>query len=273
MKVFASNGVVKKIRSRITRLSTSSNWNLLVELIRANFKVTDHNSILGVFWSLISPVTMLLVLYFLFKARLGQNIYAYPLYLLIGIITVTFFVAATSYLAKIFLLNRRIILNSTVPREDLVISHIFVHAYKFTIELVFCFALSIFYNVFTWKGVFLILPLLFAYLVFVLGIGLIISLANCFIRDTEHIWMLVSRLFFFATPIFYSLDKVSPWAYRLIYWFNPLTPFLISFRNVIMGGGDMDMFVYMHSLLLGISFFAMGYCLFIMLENVAMEKA
>lgn len=268
-----TNAHLEKVKTRFAKLFTKSNWNLICELTRANFKVTDHNSILGFFWSLINPILLLLVLYFLFKARFGQGIRAYPLYLLVGIASVNFFVIATTYMIKIFFIQRDFALNAMVPRESFIVSNLSIHAYKFVIELIVCLVLSIFYGIFNLKYFLLLLPLLVSYIGLVLGIGLILSLLYCFARDIEHIWTIIARVFFFATPIFYTLNSILPWSRRLIYWGNPLTPFLISFRQVIMKGGNFHLFTYLYSLLLGIGFFVLGYCFFIVFENIAMERA
>lgn len=262
---------LKKLKTRSLQLFTKFNWNLLAELVRAEFKVTDHNSILGVFWSFLGPLAMLLVMYFIFRARFGQGVHAYPLYLLLGIVCVNFFVTVTTYMIKIFFVNREILLNSTLPRESIILSHLSIHSYKFIIELALCGFLSIFYSLFTWNSILLLLPLLVAYLGLVIGISLLLSLFYCFARDIEHIWMIASRLLFFATPIFYTLDRISPLARKIVYWGNPLTPFLISFQQVFMG--KINLFNYMYSLLLGSGFFILGYYVFIVLENTALERA
>ncbi len=272
--VMKSDVFLEKLKKRADRLFTKSNWNLLVELSRANFMVRDHNSVLGVFWSFLAPLSLLAVMYFVFRIRFGQEITTYPLYLLIGIIFISFFVTATTYIIKIFFTNRDVVLNSTVPREILIVSNLSIHTYKFIIELILCWVLTIFFGVFAWRSLLLLLPLLIAYMAFVLGVGLIISLVYCFARDIEHIWMIVSRLLFFATPIFYSLDSISsPLARRIIYWGNPLTPFLISFQGIFMKIGSVYIVAYAHSLLLGGGFFILGYYAFIILENTALEQA
>lgn len=264
---------LKRLKLKINRLFTRPNWYLLVELTRANFKAGDHNSFLGIFWSFLGPVALLVVMYSVFRIRFGDGVKAYPLYLLIGIVFISFFITTTTYTIKIFFINRDAILNSTVPREILILSNFFIHVYKFVIELGFCWLISIAYSIFTWKSFLLLFPLLIAYIAFVLGVGLIILLVYCFARDIEHIWMIASRLLLFTTPIFYSLDSISPWTRKLIYWCNPLTPFLISFQEVFMGKGRMTMLTYAHSLLLGGVFFILGYSAFMLLENMAVERA
>lgn len=214
---------------------------------------------------------MLLVMYFVFRSRFGQDISAYPLYLLVGIVSVSFFTTTTASMLKIFLTHRDFILNSTVPRETLILSNLFFHTHKFLIELILCSTLSIFYGLFTWRIFLLLLPLLIAYVALILGVGIILSLIYCFTRDIEHIWMIVSRLLFFATPIFYTLDSLSPLMKKVIYWGNPLAPFIISFQEILMKG--VNTLNYAHSLILGCGFFILGYCCFIIFENTAVERA
>lgn len=265
------NIFLKKLKRRSRQLFTKSNWSVLVELTRAVFHVTDYNSVLGILCSFLGPLTMLLVMYFIFRTRFGQGVLAYPLYILLGVVCVNFFVTTVTYMLRIFIFNREIVLNSTLPRETIILSYLFIHSYKFIIELVFCYLLTIFYGLFTWKSILLLLPLLVAYFSLVLGISLPLSLFYCFAKDIEHIWMLVSRLLLFATPIFYTLDRISPLTQKLVYWGNPLTPFLISFQQVFMG--NVNLINYIYSLLLGIGFLIAGYYVFIVLENRALERA
>lgn len=261
----------EKLKSRTDRLFTRHNWNILRELIHANFKVDDHNSVLGVLWSLIGPIALSIVMYFVFRTRFGQEVYVYPLYILVGVASVSFFVTATTYMIKVFLTNREFILNSMILRESIIISRLFIHTYKFIIELILCLLVSICCGVFKLKLLLLILPLLLAYIALVLGVSLILALLFCFARDIEHIWMLTSRLLFFVTPIFYTLNSLSLWARKIIYFANPLTPFLISFRGVFMGSINIPTYIY--SLVWGGAFFVLGYGAFIIFENVAAERA
>lgn len=263
---------MKKLSVRFKRLFTKQNWNAVLELARANFRITDHNSILGVIWSLLVPLSLFLVMYFAFRSKFGEDIYAYPLFLLLGISCINFFITSSTYMTRIFYVHRGLISNSVMPRENLVVTDIFIHAYKFFIELFLCCLLSLFYGLLTWKSILLLIPLLMVYLAFTLGIGLIFSLVYCFTRDIVHIWMILSRFLLFATPIFYTLDSLSPGLAKIIYWLNPLTPFLISFREVLMGVGALNISNYFYSLFLGLGFFILGYYAFMTNESIAMER-
>lgn len=268
MRVIPAN-----LGARLKKIFKRSNWNLLVELIRADFKVNDHNSVLGALWSLIGPVALLAIMYIVFKERFGCEVKAYPLYLLIGIVCINFFITLTTYLLKFVALNREYLLNSTVFPEILIMARLFSHAYKFMCELTLCSAVSVLYGLFTWKSFLMLLPLTVAYIFFVLGVSLILSLVYCFIRDIEHIWMIASRIFFFITPVFYTVKDISLLAQRVVYSANPLVFFLTSFRALFMEKGSVDMLIYALSLMSGFVFLVFSYWIFNNFKNIAIERA
>jgi lipopolysaccharide transport system permease protein len=267
------SSLLMRLKARAKRLFTKTNGNLLTELVRAELNLTDQNSILGFLWSYINPALMLLVMYFIFKMRFGQKIHAYPLYLLIGIACANFFIATTAYATKAFSINRDFVLNTTVPREMVILSRLSIHAYKFVIELSFCLVLSFFYGVFSASHIFLLLPLLFSYIALVLSFSFLLSLTYCFARDIEHIWILLSRLLLFVTPIFYKLESLSLFFRNFIYWGNPLTPFVISFHEIIIKGGNLNLYNYVYALTLGCVLLILSYSVFLAVENFALERA
>ena len=81
-----------------------------------------------------------------------------------------------------------------------------------------------------------------------------------------------SRLFYFVTPVFYTLDSISPTARKFVVGVNPITPFVMSMRDIFMGK-EISFLVYGHSLSLGCIFFILGYGIFLMLEDAAVERA
>ncbi|MBU2103032.1 MAG: ABC transporter permease [Candidatus Omnitrophota bacterium] len=264
---------LKKILTKKKELLlTRDNLDLLGVLIRTNMKLSNHNSFLGIMWSFIGPASLLAVMYFVFNARFGAGIAAYPLYLLIGIVCISFFATATSYLAGIFITQKVFILNTVVPRENVFIAGLFTHILKFTIEIFICVAIGLLWHTVNFRFLWLLLPLYVSFLLFVAGVGLFLTLVCVFSRDVQHIWVLVSRLLFFASPIFFRLDSIAPPMRKIIYFFNPLTPFLISFRQVLMHPA-VDGSIYFHSLALGPCIFLISYIVFIFFEHSAMEKA
>lgn len=262
---------LRRLRTRARLLFTKSNLGLLIELTRAFHKVGEYNSVLGVLWSLIAPVGMLAVMYFVFSTRYGGEVKAYPLYLLIGILLVNFFSTVTGQMIGVFLGNVELLVNSSVPRETLVLSRLAVHLIRLLAQVLLCAVLSGYYGLLSWTSLLLMIPLLISYLSLVLSVGLVLGLLYCFARDVEYIWGLASPLLFFATPVFYSVDGLTSPVRELVYWLNPLTPFLMSFRDVLTGAAGVQE-AFWHSLALGVVALAVGYSIFMVLESTAVER-
>jgi ABC-type polysaccharide/polyol phosphate export permease len=261
-----------RLRVRSRRLISRSNWRLLVELVRAEHKVGEYSSALGLLWSLLGPGAMLLVMYSVFSKNLGVGVESYPLYLLLGVVVVSFFLMVTRQLTAVFAANAELLVNATASREMVVLSKLAVHVYKFGVEIVLCVALSAYYGLFS-SSMLLAIPLLVSYLALAGGIGLILALVFVFARDVEHIWGLVSRLLFFATPVFYGLDTLPEVPRALLYWLNPLTPFLLAFRDAFMGTNTGGWGAFCYSLLIGPLVLAIGYSAFLLLEGTVVERA
>jgi ABC-type polysaccharide/polyol phosphate export permease len=261
---------MNKLSKRLSVLFTRANGAILIESIRAEFKAYGHNSLLGMFWSLLSPLAMLSITYFIFRTYFGGSIKAYPFYILLGLVCVDFFVIATTYAMRNLYINREFILNVNVPREIITSISLSLHVHKFIIELILCAVLSIIYGFFRWQSFVLLLPLVTCFILLVLGLGLILSLLFCFTRDTEYVWIIVARMFFFATPVFYGLDSLSSLLRKIVYFGNPITPFLISFRAIFMGAPPGASYAY--SLFLGVCVFILSFIVFVCFENRAVER-
>jgi lipopolysaccharide transport system permease protein len=261
-----------RLRGRVKRLASPANRTILLEQVRANIKASDYHSFLGGMWSLIGTAVMLATLYFVFSRRFGLGIRGYPLYLLTGIILVNFFITATTYLLRVLIFNRDIALNSTIPRENLVLATISINAWKLGIELMICTLLSLGYGFFSWRSALLFIPVLASFLALVLGVGLALSLFYCFARDVEHIWAIFARLFLFVTPVFYTIESLSPAMRSVILYLNPLTPFLMAFRSIFMQGGALAVPVLAHCLVLGTAALGLAYFIFLRWEGAALDR-
>lgn len=259
------------LAERWRRVRAPASRNLLRELIRATVRVNDHNSILGALWGLLGPAAMLGVLYAIFHSRFGAGLDAYPLFLLVGVVAVGFFLTGTRYLMAVLQANRSFMIDSTASREVVILSNLAPHVYKLGVELVLCAAVAAYYDMLSWK--LLLLPVIVAsYVAFVLGVGLVLALAFVFANDVEHLWVLISRVLYFATPVFYRLDDLSPLAAGLVYWLNPITPFLIALRWPFLASAEPSPAMVLHALVLGPLFLACGYSLFLRFESAAIER-
>lgn len=195
--------------------------NLLLELSKRNFQIKDQYSFLGILWSLCHPLLMTLVLYFLFRGRLGKTTEYYPLFLLSGIICFNFFTLTTQQSMRKLFSSSSLILNTYIKKELLVFSCLGVSLISFSIELVgFLFLKLILGSHFGPSIIFL--PFAMVNLIFfTLAVSVILSILYIYIRDIEHIWSVFLRILFFCSAIFYPAHVLSGVARELAVY-NPL---------------------------------------------------
>lgn len=199
-------------------------------IAKAEFKLRNEGSYLGILWYLLNPLLMFVLLVLVFSDRLGNKIPHYPLYLLLGIIIFNFFQQATTESTKTINDNRFIIKSIDFPRESLigtiVLSGLFSHIFEiivFTLFLIF-YEISIIY-------IFFYVFILVFLFIFIFGVSLILSSISVYFVDLENIWRFASRLLWLATPIFYAIGGQT----RLFIFnlFNPLYYFITIARDII----------------------------------------
>jgi ABC-2 type transport system permease protein len=197
---------------------------------------------------------------------------SYALYLFIGLVTTNFFTVGTTYALDTFKRSRDLALNSLIPRESLVLAELLVHLKKYLIEITICIFFSVYLGLFNLPAFLLILVLVFSLFLLILGAGCVLLLMNSFISDIAHVWSLAARLFFFITPVFYTLDDIGPWAAKVVYWLNPLTPIIIAIRECLINAGSIEISVIVHAILIGIISFIVGYGLFVKYQDLLVER-
>jgi ABC-type polysaccharide/polyol phosphate export permease len=212
---------VKKIKS-FFRLSLS--------LAKAEFKLRNEGSYLGVFWYLLNPILTFIVLFVVFSSNLGNEVPNYPIYLLIGIVMFNLFQQVTTS-AIINIRDHRFLIKSiNFPRESLVASNLFRTIFSHLFELAILIVILLFFNV-SVKGIIFYIPILLFFSIFIYGLSLILASLYVYFADLEYIWAFFSRLLFFVTPIFYAVEgRTKTFILNL---FNPLYYYITITREVI----------------------------------------
>jgi len=253
-------------------LLRKDNYFILLELIRAQRKTQGHNSFLGAFWSFLNPVLFAAMLFFVFNHRIGSTIPDYSIYVLIGTVVVNYFLESTSQLVGFFSSNRDFFIDLIIPKELFFVAASWNTLSKFIYVLGFCLVVISFKGLFHVPEVLILIPGLLLFSIFTSSVALILSVLNCLLTDVSYIWALVSRLIFFVTPVFFSLDMFNTTIAKSIYFLNPLTPFCQLFRCSLMGAPCSPIFLF-HCLVLTIFFLFLGYGSFLILEDLALERA
>lgn len=234
-------------------------FNLSISLAKAEFKLRNEGSYLGILWYLLNPLLMFAVLLVIFSYNLGVNIPHYPAYLLLGIIMFNFFQQVTNASIINIRDNRLIIKSVKFTRESLVGSTLFRNIFSHIFEIILFIIIALILGV-NIKGMIFYIPIFFFFCMFIFGCSLIIGSFYIYFADMEFIWQFFSRLVFFATPIFYSATGMK-WTF-ILNLFNPLYYFITIARDIIIYNKTPDNFLIIGAVLFSVTFFVLGLAIF-----------
>jgi len=208
------------------------------ELIRnltvANLKNRYQNTFLGFFWSLLSPLLLAGVLYFVFRNLWGRE-QDFAINILVGVMAWQFFATGSSSSLRAIVRNSGLVTRVYVPRQILVLSDVLTSLINSL--LAFIALLPILFILLRHLPITVLLfPLVHViYFSFMYGLGLLLSALYVYFRDVDQIWQVLVRALFFGSPIMYPLSIVPP---NLLpyYLLNPITQLILIYRDVMVAG-------------------------------------
>lgn len=206
---------------------------LLMELISRDIKIKYRRSILGVLWTLLNPLLMMIVLSIVFSNLFKFDVENFPLYLLAGQVVFNFFSDATTSAMTSIIGSAPLIKKIYIPKYLFVISKVF----SCSINLMASFTALLCVMLATraelhYTILLAIFPLLFVVL-FSLGVGMILSSLAVKFRDIIHLYSVFMTALLYLTPVIYPMS-ILPDTVRKVVLLNPITNFLTMFRDLIM---------------------------------------
>lgn len=220
-----------------------SHRNALRLLVRRDLAVKYQQSVLGYLWSLIEPLTLGLIYWFVFGVlygtgrHLGSAAASYPLFLITGIFAWQWVNAAIIEATNALTGQARLITTMKVPREVFPFGRVVGRFAEYLAGLPVLVGLAIYFHQLSFGWHLLALPLgvivIFALLT---GVSLLLSALNVLMRDIDRFMRLVTRFLFYATPIIYPLSLVRksdlPEWMKILYEMNPLVGAFQLFQAV-----------------------------------------
>ena len=221
---------------------------LLMELVKKGIKLRYRRSYLGIVWSLLEPLLMMIVLTFIFGTLLGRGDKTFPIYILCGRLCFTCFSTITKSCLKSIRSNAGMIKKVYVPKYLYPLSEAIYNYIIFLISLIVlvavCCVIGV-YPKFSWLLSFV--PLIQVFLLSY-GVGMILATIGVFFRDMEYLWSVITTLIMYMSAIFYYPDTLvtnpNDWKLKVIE-INPLYCIITNFRNCIFGDAfNLNMFIY-----------------------------
>ncbi len=228
--------------------------NVSWQIARAEFKLKNEGSYLGLVWYLLNPVLLFTLLFFIFLDRLGSSIPDYAPYLFLGIIMFNFFQSSTLESGKTFIKENNYLIKSiNFPRQALIIAIVLKNLLSHLFE-VLLFAILLLYFHLNLANLLYYLIIMVPFCLFIFGFCLALSSLTVFFADLGNIWNFAVRILWFGTPILYAVNERSTLLY--INLFNPLYYFITLTRELVIYGHSPSV-----SLILGTIFWSLAFLL------------
>ena len=207
--------------------------NLLKELVRRDVKTKYRRSVLGMLWSVLNPLGMMIIMSIVFSHVFRSNIENFPVYLMCGQVIFNFYNEASTVAMSSVLGNASLIKKVYVPKYLFPVSKVcscFVNLVTSFIALVIVIVAT--GTKLSWTALLVFIPVIYVF-VFSLGMGLMLSALVVTFRDLQHLYGILITAWMYMTPIFYPVDMLPGWVADLVR-LNPLANFIEMFRDVIL---------------------------------------
>lgn len=205
---------------------------LLKNLAARDLKVRYKNSALGFGWTMLTPVAMLLVFTFIFTKVFRSPIDHFPVFFLAGFLPWTYFSNSVVGSVGAIVSNGNLIKKVYFPREVLPLSTVAAQGVHFLLSLT-VFAVYMLIEGFNFLP---FLPLVIAAFLlqtmFNAGFAMAFAAGNVSFRDLTELVQVIFLVWFYGTPIIYSLDNV-PERYQFIIQANPMSWFIEFYRQLL----------------------------------------
>lgn len=206
---------------------------LLKELVTRDIKTKYRRSILGVLWTLLNPLLMMLVLSVVFSHIFKFQVENYPLYILSGQVVFNFFSESTSSAMSSIIQNAPLIKKVYIPKYLFTLSRVASSIVNVMASFCALIVVMIFSDVELNFTVLLLIVPMAILIVLSTGVGLLLATIAVKFRDIIHLYGVLITALTYLTPVIYPISILSP-KIRFFVELNPLTGILNMFRNLML---------------------------------------
>ena len=234
---------------------------LLKQLVSRDFKTKYKRSFLGVLWSFLNPLLMMIVQYIVFSTLFQSSIKNFPLYLLSGIVCFNYFNEIASMCLTSIVDNSPLITKVYMPKYIYPLSKALSSTVNFFFSLIPLVGVMIITGAPVSKALLLFpIPVLCLFILG-LGLGMFLAAVMVFFRDTRFLWGVISTVWMYLTPIIYP-ESILPEQFAPFFKFNPLYHIVAMVRSILIDGVSPDPMTLVWGILMSLAFLAVGTAVF-----------
>ena len=263
-------------RTRVIRppsVSLAGIWTALLELWKYRdllytlsahrIKVRYKQSVLGIAWAVLQPLSLMLIytLVFAVVARIPTGGTPYPVLAFTGLLVWSLFSTALTSSTSGLVSHSHLVTKVYFPREILPLTYVVAAVFDFIVATFVLAGLMIYYHVVPTANLIMALPIILILICFVTAMSLVFSATQVRFRDVGVAMPLLLQLWMFASPVVYPLSAV-PERFRGLYSLNPMVGIVDGFRGAVLGGTSTNFYTLALSAVISILLLPIAYLYF-----------
>ena len=244
---------------------------VIQELTGREIKRKYARSRLGILWSVLNPLLMMIVMTLVFSYMFKRSIENFPLYYLTGSLFWTLFSGGTNHAMTALVDNKGLLIRAKLPRQIFVLSRLYTELVNFGFSCVPYVLLLVFYRIKpSWTMLLLPLDILLT-LAFTMGIGYLLSILYVFFADIRYLYGVFLRILLYLTAIFYPVSAL-PETLQKIVGFNPVHMSIYIARECMVYGRAPHYSAWLKLSLAALVSCTVGWTVFSRKQNDVMQR-
>ena len=263
---------VDKMKNMLIKKNDIKQYIFVInELTAREIKRKYARSSLGIIWSVLNPLLMMIVMSLIFSTMFRRNIENFPIYYLTGQLFWELFSGATNSSMSALVDNKMLLIKAKLPKHTFILSRIYTSLVNFGYT---CIAYVLMLIVFkikpSWTMLLFPVDIMFA-LIFSIGIGYMLAVMYVFFADIKYLYSVVLRILMYLSAIFYPITSL-PEAMQTFIGYNPIYLTIVFARQCVMEGRVPDQSIWMRLISWSVISLALGMLVFKKKENTVMQK-
>ena len=217
---------------------------LIVCITARDLRVRYKQSLLGLFWAIIQPVSLMIVFVLVLGPRVGIAVPSgepYSLFVLAGLVPWGFFSSVLTQSANCLVANRSLVTKVYFPREAFPLSCMATSLVDFAISLTALVFLMFVHHIsgrweFVWSASVAFIPaILLVQMLISAGLGMVVAMGNLFYRDVRPILTVALNLGMFVSAVVVPAPAGSGWL-ATVFACNPMVHIISAYRDCLLYG-------------------------------------
>lgn len=235
--------------------------------VKREFQIKYRNSLLGAAWTILNPLSMIVVYTVIFSQVMGSRLqgvdtpFAYSIYLCAGVLTWGLFAEITTRSQTVFLENASLIKKLQFPRLCLPVIVVINALTNFGIIFSLFTVFLIISGNFPGLVFFTIFPVLLIQILLSIGLGMILGVLNVFFRDVGQFFLILLQFWFWFTPVVYPVAALPLGVRQWLDW-NPMASLMAAYQTILVHGRIPDWSSLIPATIVGMVFCVAGFQLF-----------